>query len=239
MLGDKTFEQCAGFLRVMEGDNPLDRSSVHPESYSLIEKILDRTKTGIRELIGNTASLGNIEPADFVDERFGEMTVRDIIEELKKPGRDPRPEFKTAEFKEGVEKVSDLKPGMSLEGVVTNVANFGAFVDIGVHQDGLVHISQLADKFVKDPRDVVKPGDVVKVTVLETDMQRKRISLTMKSGEAHARKPEKQTSEKSSANPRGKPKKKTDSAAKPPREKQGSQSGMTAMAEAFKRAKSK
>ena len=181
-LGDKAFEQCAGFLRIRGGDNPLDGSSVHPESYAVVERIMASTKVSIAELMGNAALLRGLKPAAFADERHGIETVKDILAELEKPGRDPRPEFKTATFKDGVEKLSDLTPGMLLEGVVTNVANFGAFVDIGVHQDGLVHISQLSDSFVKDPREVVKPGDVVKVRVQEVDVERKRISLTMKSG---------------------------------------------------------
>ena len=183
MLGAKTFEQCAGFLRITDGDNPLDQSSVHPEAYAMVERILAATQKSARDLIGDQPALNELSARDFTDDHFGETTVRDVIEELKKPGRDPRPEFKTAEFKDGIEKVSDLKPGMVLQGVVTNVANFGAFVDVGVHQDGLVHISQLSDTFVKDPRDVVKPGDVVRVTVQEIDLPRKRISLTMKSGD--------------------------------------------------------
>ncbi|MBU2478947.1 MAG: RNA-binding transcriptional accessory protein, partial [Gammaproteobacteria bacterium] len=179
-LGPKAFEQAAGFLRIMNGDNPLDASAVHPETYPVIERIISKTGRDIRELLGNSSLLKTLAANDYTDERFGEPTVRDIIRELDKPGRDPRPEFKTASFKEGVEKIADLKPGMILEGAVTNVANFGAFVDIGVHQDGLVHISMLTDKFVKDPREVVKAGDVVKVKVLEIDPQRKRISLTMR-----------------------------------------------------------
>jgi len=179
-LGDKAFEQCAGFLRIKNGDNPLDGSSVHPESYPLVERIMATTQTGLGDLMGNAKVLRALNPGDFANENFGPATVKDILVELEKPGRDPRPEFKTAEFKDGVEKLSDLKPGMQLEGVVTNVANFGAFVDIGVHQDGLVHVSQLADKFVKDPREIVKPGDVVKVRVQEVDPARKRISLTMR-----------------------------------------------------------
>jgi uncharacterized protein len=179
-LGEKAFEQCAGFLRIMNGANSLDASSVHPEAYPVVEKILATTGKGIREVIGNTGLLGRLAANDFVDERFGEPTVRDILKELEKPGRDPRPEFKTASFREGVEDLKDLEPGMILEGVVTNVTNFGAFVDIGVHQDGLVHISALADKFVKDPREVVKAGDVVKVKVLEVDVKRRRVALTMR-----------------------------------------------------------
>ena len=182
-LGDKTFEQAAGFLRILNGDNPLDRSAVHPEAYPLVERILTTSGRGLHEVLGNAAFLKTLEPARFTDERFGLPTVRDILAELEKPGRDPRPEFKTAAFKDGVEKLADLQPGMVLEGVVTNVANFGAFVDIGVHQDGLVHISALADRFVKDPREVVKAGQVVKVKVLEVDLKRQRIALTLRLSE--------------------------------------------------------
>jgi len=177
-LGDKTFEQCAGFLRVADGDQPLDASSVHPEAYPVVERIVEACGRPVAQLIGDTATLRNLKLEQFTDERFGLPTVRDIVRELEKPGRDPRPEFKAARFADGVEKISDLVPGMVLEGVVTNVAAFGAFVDIGVHQDGLVHISALADKFVKDPRSVVKVGDVVKVKVMEVDAPRKRIGLT-------------------------------------------------------------
>ncbi|MEY2680097.1 MAG: hypothetical protein RL661_328 [Pseudomonadota bacterium] len=180
-FGDKTFEQAAGFLRIMNGANPLDASSVHPEAYPVVERILRDTGKDIRSLIGNPAFLRGVNAESFTDERFGLPTVTDILKELEKPGRDPRPEFKTAQFKDGVSEIKDLKPGMTLEGVVTNVANFGAFVDIGVHQDGLVHISHLADSFVNDPRQVVKAGDVVKVKVLEVDAPRKRIALSMKS----------------------------------------------------------
>ncbi|MBV8658848.1 MAG: RNA-binding transcriptional accessory protein [Burkholderiales bacterium] len=179
-LGDKTFEQAAGFLRVMNGDNPLDASSVHPEAYPVVEKMLAKVQRNAKALIGDTAALRQIDAKDYIDERFGLPTIRDILTELEKPGRDPRPEFKTASFQEGVEDIKDLVPGMILEGVVTNVANFGAFVDIGVHQDGLVHISALSTKFVKDPREVVKAGDVVKVKVLEVDVKRARIALTMR-----------------------------------------------------------
>jgi len=179
-LGDRTFQQAAGFLRIMGGNNPLDGSAVHPESYPVVERIVARTGMPVRELIGKSDVLRALRPADFADEQFGVPTVKDILGELEKPGRDPRPEFKTAVFKDGVEQVSDLAPGMLLEGVVTNVANFGAFVDIGVHQDGLVHVSQLADRFVKDPRDVVKAGDVVKVKVVDVDVKRNRIALTMR-----------------------------------------------------------
>lgn len=183
-LGPKAFEQAAGFLRIMNGDNPLDSSAVHPESYAVVNKILSTTKKEIREVIANREVLSKLNPKDFSDEKFGLPTVVDILKELEKPGRDPRPEFKTAQFQAGVNTLNDLKPGMILEGSVTNVANFGAFVDIGVHQDGLVHISALANKFVKDPREIVKTGDIVSVKVLEVDLERKRISLTMRLEEA-------------------------------------------------------
>lgn len=186
-LGEKTFEQAAGFLRIPDGDNPLDRSAVHPEAYPVVERILTRLGTGIAEVMRQPAGLKGLSPADFTDEKFGVPTVRDILTELEKPGRDPRPEFKTATFREGVEALSDLQPGMVLEGVVTNVAAFGAFVDIGVHQDGLVHVSALANKFVKDPHEVVKPGQVVKVKVLDVDLKRQRISLTMRIDDAAGR----------------------------------------------------
>ncbi|MDO8926481.1 MAG: Tex family protein [Sideroxyarcus sp.] len=179
-LGDKTFEQAAGFLRIMDGNDPLDASAVHPESYPLVQKILADIKQEIKGVIGNGALLRALNPSKYANEQFGIPTITDILKELEKPGRDPRPEFTTATFKEGVEELKDLEPGMILEGVVTNVAAFGAFVDIGVHQDGLVHISALADKFVKDPHTVVKAGQVVKVKVLEVDVKRKRIALTMR-----------------------------------------------------------
>ncbi|MHB2166775.1 Tex family protein [Alsobacter sp. R-9] len=179
-LGPKAFEQCAGFLRIPDGDDPLDRSGVHPEAYPVVRRILATTRRDIKGLIGDAAALRQLRPQDFTDETFGVPTVSDILKELEKPGRDPRPQFRTAEFREGVEKIGDLRPGMVLEGVVTNVAAFGAFVDIGVHQDGLVHISAMSRTFVKDPRTVAKPGDVVKVKVLEVDVPRKRIALTMR-----------------------------------------------------------
>lgn len=179
-LGDKTFEQAAGFLRINGGENPLDRSSVHPEAYPVVERMLAKISKRIDDVLGNRDALAGLSPAEFVDERFGLPTVRDILSELEKPGRDPRPEFKTATFREGVEKVSDLAPGMLLEGVVTNVAAFGAFVDIGVHQDGLVHVSAMSTKFIKDPHEIVKAGQVVKVKVLDVDVKRQRISLTMR-----------------------------------------------------------
>ncbi|MGV6488675.1 Tex family protein [Stenotrophomonas bentonitica] len=177
-LGDKTFEQCAGFLRIADGDQPLDASSVHPEAYPVVERIVAATARPIKALIGDGSFLRGLKAEQFTDDTFGVPTVRDILKELEKPGRDPRPEFKAARFAEGVEEIKDLKPGMVLEGVVSNVAAFGAFVDIGVHQDGLIHISALSDTYVKDPRDVVKAGDIVKVKVLEVDVARKRIALT-------------------------------------------------------------
>ncbi|WP_116321062.1 Tex family protein [Cupriavidus sp. P-10] len=179
-LGDKTFEQAAGFLRINDGDNPLDRSSVHPEAYPVVQRILDAIKKGLRDVMGNREALRGLSAEKFTDESFGLPTVRDILSELEKPGRDPRPEFKTATFQEGVEDVKDLQPGMVLEGVVTNVAAFGAFVDIGVHQDGLVHISALSNKFVKDAHEVVKAGQIVKVKVMEVDVKRNRIGLSMR-----------------------------------------------------------
>ncbi|MGW1818374.1 Tex family protein [Streptomyces sp. NPDC002125] len=179
-LGPKAYEQCAGFLRIRGGDDPLDASSVHPEAYPVVRTMVKRTGGDVASLIGNTDTLRSLRPDDFVDEKFGLPTVTDILKELEKPGRDPRPAFRTATFKEGVEKLGDLAAGMVLEGVVTNVAAFGAFVDIGVHQDGLVHVSAMSRTFVKDPRDVVKPGDIVKVKVMEVDLPRKRVSLTLR-----------------------------------------------------------
>ncbi len=188
-LGAKTFEQAAGFLRVVEGDNPLDASSVHPEAYPVVERILADLGKPMKQVMGDASVLKSVNAAKYTDDKFGLPTVRDILKELEKPGRDPRPEFKTAEFKEGVEEISDLKPDMVLEGVITNVTNFGAFVDIGVHQDGLVHISMMSSKFIKDPREVVKAGDVVKVKVLEVDAARKRIALTMRMDDSAPRQP--------------------------------------------------
>jgi uncharacterized protein len=179
-LGPKAFEQCAGFLRIMDGKNPLDASSVHPEAYPVVKAIAEQTSKPVKAIIGDSSFLKNLHAADYTNEQFGLPTVTDIIRELDKPGRDPRPEFKTASFAEGINTISDLEPGMVLEGVVSNVANFGAFVDIGVHQDGLVHISALTDKFVSDPREVVKAGDIVKVKVMEVDVPRKRIGLSMR-----------------------------------------------------------
>jgi uncharacterized protein len=179
-LGPRAFEQCAGFLRIRDGKEPLDASSVHPEAYDVAKKIVASCGRDLRSLMGDSAALKSIDPKAFIDEKFGLPTIKDILNELEKPGRDPRPSFKTATFAEGVEEITDLKPGMVLEGAVTNVAAFGAFVDIGVHQDGLVHVSQLADRFIKDAHEVVKAGDVVKVKVVEVDVKRKRIALTMR-----------------------------------------------------------
>ena len=224
-LGEKTFEQCAGFLRIMQGRNPLDASSVHPESYPVVERILASTGRSIGHLIGDCRFLSSLAANDFTDERFGEPTVRDILRELEKPGRDPRPEFRTATFRDGVNELKDLQAGMVLEGVVTNVTNFGAFIDIGVHQDGLVHISALSDKFVKDPREIVKAGDVVRVKVMEVDVPRKRIGLSMRlNDDPHAaRQPH--------------PRNERQSAAKPGRHKEVSKSQENAMAAAFARLK--
>jgi uncharacterized protein len=179
-LGPKAFEQCAGFLRITGGDDPLDASSVHPEAYPVVRRILAAAGTGMSELVGNTAVLRSLRPQELTDERFGLPTVSDILRELEKPGRDPRPTFTTASFADGVETLEDLAPGMVLEGVVTNVAAFGAFVDIGVHQDGLVHVSAMSRNFVSDPREVTKSGDIVRVKVLSIDVGRKRISLTLR-----------------------------------------------------------
>jgi uncharacterized protein len=202
-LGPKAFEQCAGFLRIAGGDDPLDASAVHPESYPVVRRIIEATKSDIESLIGNTAVLRALAPKSFVDEKFGVPTVTDILRELEKPGRDPRPAFKTAEFKEGVETLDDLKPGMVLEGVVTNVAAFGAFVDIGVHQDGLVHVSAMAKSFVKDPRSVVKPGDIVRVKVLDVDKPRKRISLSLRLDDEAGSQPARSSSAERGAPKRG------------------------------------
>ncbi|MFN2362135.1 MAG: Tex family protein [Marinobacter sp.] len=189
-LGDRTFEQAAGFLRIASGDNPLDRSSVHPEAYGVVEAIARKNNRKVEGIIGDAAFLRSLDPQDFVTDQFGLPTIKDIIAELEKPGRDPRPEFRFASFEEGVETLSDLKPGMVLEGSVTNVTNFGAFVDIGVHQDGLVHISALSNTFIKDPREVVKAGDIVKVKVMDVDIPRKRIALSMRMDDQPGEKPD-------------------------------------------------
>jgi protein Tex len=219
-LGPKAFEQCAGFLRIPDGDDPLDASAVHPESYPVVRRIVTATGVDVRGLLGNGTVLRKVKPTDFVDGAFGLPTVTDILSELEKPGRDPRPAFKTATFADGVDTLADLKPGMRLEGVVTNVAAFGAFVDIGVHQDGLVHISAMSRNYVSDPRDVVKSGDIVKVKVLSVDIPRKRVSLTLRLDDEAAAQPQRDA--KNTRNP--KPKR----AAPPP--------GNTAMAEALRRA---
>lgn len=195
-LGDKTFEQAIGFLRIIDGNEPLDASAVHPESYDVVDQILKTTNTDIKSLMGNSKLLNSLDPNQFVTPTAGRLTVVDIISELNKPGRDPRPEFKTAQFKDGVETLNDLKPGMKLEGVVTNVTNFGAFVDIGVHQDGLVHISQLSNTFVDDPNKIVKVGQVVNVTVQDVDIKRKRIQLSMKTEKTQAKRPQKKQKSK-------------------------------------------
>jgi uncharacterized protein len=179
-LGDKTFEQAAGFLRIADGENPLDASAVHPEAYPVVERILQTSSRPITRVIGDRGFLRTLEPNAYTNEHFGLPTVKDILAELEKPGRDPRPEFKTALFQDGVEQIGDLQPGMVLEGVVTNITNFGAFVDVGVHQDGLVHISAMSEQFVKDPRDLVKTGDLVKVKVMAVDVERKRIGLSLR-----------------------------------------------------------
>ncbi len=229
-LGQRTFEQCAGFLRIPNGKEPLDSSSVHPEAYDVAKKIVAACGRDLRTVMGDSATLKALDPKRFIDDRFGLPTVKDIIAELEKPGRDPRPSFKTATFADGVDEITDLKPGMLLEGTVTNVAAFGAFVDIGVHQDGLVHVSQLADRFIKDPHEVVKAGDVVKVRVVEVDVKRKRIGLTMrKDGGEAAPQPMR---EKSNANAM------RHASAKPKDHAEPAQSGgalAAALAEAMKR----
>jgi len=222
-LGPKAFELSAGFLRVRNGDDPLDASGVHPEAYPIVRRILAATKRELERLIGDTSVLRRLQPEAFTDAVFGVPTVTDILAELEKPGRDPRPAFKTASFREGVEKLEDLQPGMVLEGVVTNVAAFGAFVDVGVHQDGLVHISAMANAYVKDPRTIAKPGDVVRVKVLEVDPKRHRISLTMRLDQALEERPATARAEIAA---RGSEK---------PLRPAGSTSGDT-MAEAFRRA---
>jgi uncharacterized protein len=231
-LGPKAFEQAAGFLRIMNGDNPLDASCVHPEAYPVVKRILDTTGRDISNLIGDSAFLRKLSANDFSDDRFGEPTVKDIFAELEKPGRDPRPEFKAAAFQEGVEEITDLKPGMKLEGVVTNVTNFGAFIDIGVHQDGLVHISEMADQYVSDPRTVVKTGDIVKVTVLEVDLQRRRIGLSMRAGAEAQRTPKAAKEPKQGARNKAKP-------AKPDKNKQQSTQMGTALEAALQQLKRK
>lgn len=236
-LGPKAFEQAAGFLRIYQGDNPLDQSAVHPESYQVIDAITAKAQVSVAALIGNTELLKSLDAAAFTSDKFGLPTVRDILSELDKPGRDPRPEFKTASFKEGVETIADLTVGMILEGVVSNVANFGAFVDVGVHQDGLVHISALTDKFISDPREVVKAGDIVKVKVMEVDAERKRISFSMRLDDTPgAPKPARPASK----NTGKKPKAGNKPAAKAQRSNQSANGAMgNAFADAFAKAKDK
>ncbi len=233
-LGAKTFEQAAGFLRINDGANPLDRSAVHPEAYPVVERILADLRQPLPEVMGDSRVLRQIDAARYTDERFGLPTVRDILKELEKPGRDPRPEFKSAVFQDGVEDLKDLTPGMVLEGVVTNVTNFGAFVDVGVHQDGLVHISMMSERFVKDPREVVKTGDVVKVKVLEVDLQRRRVALTMRLGDSSPRaRPEagrQGVSERDRGRPPPRPASRQDS------QRNGDLQGNGVMADALKRA---
>ena len=240
-LGPKVFEQAAGFLKISNGDNPLDASSVHPEAYPVVKNILEKNSREMNKVIGDKSFLSSLAANDYVMEGFGEPTVRDIIQELEKPGRDPRPEFKTANFKDGVEKVSDLKVGMILEGVITNVTNFGAFVDIGVHQDGLVHISVIADKFVKDPHDVVKTGEVVKVKVMDIDVKRNRIALSMRLTEEVERKvpAPKKTAETNKAQPnRSRPNNSQANRSKVNnRQTNKAPAGNTAMADAFAKLK--
>ncbi len=231
-LGPKAFEQCAGFLRITNGEDPLDASGVHPEAYPVVRRILAATKSDIKALIGNTEILRQVKPQSFVDDTFGLPTVTDILRELEKPGRDPRPAFKAAVFKDGVEKVSDLKPGMVLEGAVTNVAAFGAFVDVGVHQDGLVHISAMSRTFIKDPREVVKPGDIVRVKVLEVDVPRNRIALTLRLDDELGAKPDRRNESRADTRPSAK----TPAPRKAP---QPASSAGGAMAEALRRAAEK
>lgn len=231
-LGPKAFEQCAGFLRISDGEDPLDASGVHPEAYPVVRRILSATKSDIKALIGNAEIVRQLKPQTFVDDTFGLPTVTDILRELEKPGRDPRPAFKAAVFKEGVEEIKHLKPGMILEGTVTNVAAFGAFVDVGVHQDGLVHISAMSKTFIKDPREVVKPGDIVKVKVLEVEVARKRIALTLRLDD--------ETGAKSERSAQGKPREisKASMTSQAPRKPQEAAGG-GALAEALRRAAEK
>ncbi|MFN3844105.1 MAG: Tex family protein [Rehaibacterium terrae] len=234
-LGEKTFEQCAGFLRIADGDEPLDASAVHPEAYPVVERIVKHCGREVKQLIGDGGFLRGLKAEQFTDDKFGLPTVRDILRELEKPGRDPRPEFRTARFADGVEDLKDLTPGMVLEGVVSNVAAFGAFVDIGVHQDGLVHVSALANRFVKDPREVVKAGDVVKVKVLEVDIPRKRIALTMRLDDGpEARSPRRDPARPRDERPRGDGRRD----ARPPRQdRPAAAAAGNALAEAFARAR--
>jgi len=237
-LGEKAYEQCAGFLRIRNGENPLDNSGVHPESYPIVETILKQNKKDISTLIGDIRFIDSLNINDYINDSFGEFTVNDIFLELKKPGRDPRPEFKTASLKDGVENIKDLREDMILEGTITNVTNFGAFVDIGVHQDGLVHISQLADKFVKDPRTIVKTGDIVKVKVTEIDIQRKRIALTMKLNDQKLHEPSinKVNGARKAVKTKENEKKNRIHSAKPKQQKKQTSQTNNAMADALSRA---
>ena len=234
-FGDKTFEQAAGFLRIRQGSDPLDNSSVHPEAYQLVEAMGVKTGKAVSKLLGDSSALKAVKAKDFVTEQFGLPTIKDILSELQKPGRDPRPEFKTADFKEGVEKISDLKPSMILEGTVTNVTNFGAFIDVGVHQDGLVHISAMSETFIADPREVVKAGDIVKVKVMEVDAARKRVGLSMRLSDEPDKTGSRSGAAKKSAKSGASSSKRSFSA---PSEKSGSAMG-GAFAAAFASAKSK
>ncbi len=234
-LGEKMFEQCAGFLRIRNGDQPLDQSAVHPEAYPLVNNMLEHMNSQIEQVIGQMGPLSQLNPTDFANDQYGVTTIKDVIEELKKPGRDPRGEFKTATFDDQVHEIKDLKIGMRLEGVVTNVTAFGAFVDVGVHQDGLVHISELADQYVKDPADVVKAGQVIKVRVLEVDAQRKRISLSAKSGDGSQTKPTGKSHSKPVNNKSNRSNQRTNNRGQNKSINQGAFAG--ALADAFKKAK--
>ncbi len=207
-LGERTFEQAAGFLRIQDGSEPLDASAVHPESYALVGKIVEAKATTVKDIIGNSEIIRQVNAEEFADEKFGLPTIQDVLSELEKPGRDPRPEFRTAKFREDITEVAQLTEGMQLEGVVTNVTNFGAFVDVGVHQDGLVHISELANEFVADPHKVVKPGQIVQVRVLTVDAERNRVNLSMRPEGAEAakapRQPRRENTERSERKPQGK-----------------------------------
>jgi len=237
-MGPKSFEQAAGFLRIMNGEQPLDSSAVHPEAYPVVERIAAQNQKQVSDIIGDSSFLKQLNAKDYIDDKFGLPTVQDILRELDKPGRDPRPEFKTASFKEGVDDIKDLKPGMTLEGVVSNVAAFGAFVDIGVHQDGLVHVSALSDKFVSDPREIVKAGDIVKVKVLEVDVPRKRISLTMRLSDEPTPAAPNQAKASSTKSPTHKPRNAGGQSRPQPAAQSSANSAMgSAFAEAFAKAK--
>ena len=208
-LGERTFEQAAGFLRIQQGSEPLDASAVHPESYPLVSKIVEAKATTVKDIIGNTEIIRQVNAEEFVDDKFGLPTVQDVLAELEKPGRDPRPEFRTAKFRDDITEVAQLTEGMQLEGVVTNVTNFGAFVDVGVHQDGLVHISELANEFVADPHKVVKPGQIVQVRVLNVDVERNRVNLSMRPEGSEApvkapRQPRRDNEQRGERKPQGK-----------------------------------